>query len=94
MIGMAEYYIVIHEREIGFKVAELMHIWRQTRSIDSIGNGSYKIKTASELDQKSVMKTIELAWETDFPDDCDCSDDLLPNTIDQRAASAPPESSC
>lgn len=100
MIGMAEYYIVLNKCEVGPSVEGLLHIYRQTGSIDNIGDGSYKIRNASELDQKSVMAAIELAWETDFPDDCDycgnqpedcdCSGDSLPNPEVQGPPSGGP----
>ena len=71
MIGMSEYYIVLNKSEVGPSVEKLLHIFRQTGSVDLIGTDVYKIHNASELDQQSTFAAFERAIDEDFPPDCD-----------------------
>lgn len=76
MITMAEYYIVIHEREMGAQVAKIIAANRACGRVEPIiGFDSYKIKCSSEADQKHVFDALELAMSVDFP----------PNVRDHRA---------
>lgn len=76
MIAMAEYYIVINKCEIGEECAKLIHIFRQTGSVDEIGADAYRIRNASELDQQSTFAAFERAIYADFPNQEDDTEDL------------------
>lgn len=67
MISMAEYYIVIHEREISGQVAKIIAANRACGRVETIGFDSYRIKCSSEADQKHVFGALELAMSVDFP---------------------------
>lgn len=83
MIGMCEFYIILHQREVTPSVEQLMAIARAAGSrIDRSGD-SWTWHNASQLDQDSTMGAIQIAWNADREpsndlDDVMAGEDMMP----------------
>jgi hypothetical protein len=83
MIAMSEYYLVINKAEVGPAVHRLIEIQRQCGCVDTIGSDAYRIRNASEKDQKHAFSAFEAAIDKDFPTPCEeCGCDRAECTCD------------